>query len=637
MKGRVFWLVTSYLMVLSLVLAACAPKGPTEVTPAAPKETTPTTPKEATPAAPTAPKETVVPATEVPKYGGIVTIVERLDIQGFDQAYLSSLWRIGQSLPYERLLQGDWALGTAGSNKTDWAFVSWAPEGFMRQIGAIAESWEIPDNQTMIFKIRQGIRFHNKPPVNGRELGAEDVAYSIRYMYLNPGLRTTYNTITAPAGNKLLSAEATDERTVVVKVGDLAIVFFEDVVAKGVHIIPHEVIEQYGNLKDWRNSLGTGAFMLTDYVPGSSLTFLRNPDYWQKDPIGPGKGNQLPYLDGVKMLIIGDKSTVISAFRTGKIDQISDSPLAPTPQELEGILKTNPQTKYKEVIGTSTQIGTRMTSTDPRAAPMVKSRRVRQALAMAIDQDAMVRDLYGGKADKLVIFFAPGSAPYTTLDEKVEILKTAFGLPEEEAMMVKKMYEGYYPEEAKKILAEEGYPKGFTTQVIAEPDIVDEYSIVKGYWEKIGVNLELDVREPTVYREYRDKHIFPAMGIGGESGLGTGPERFIGWGPSNPDPKIPRNISNRLEITDPELNKRMAQVEAVYGDFEVRTKILQEIEAWIVYNAWITFLPSERTYNIWQPWLKNHYGMKSVGYKGEHVWTYYAWYDQELKKQLKFK
>ena len=68
-------------------------------------------------------------------------------------------------------------------------------------------------------------------------------------------------------------------------------------------------------------NVGTGAFMITDFVPGSVATLKRNPNYWDKDPIGPGKGNALPYIDELRYLIIPDASTREAAMRTGKIDQ----------------------------------------------------------------------------------------------------------------------------------------------------------------------------------------------------------------------------------------------------------------------------------------------------------------------------
>jgi ABC-type oligopeptide transport system substrate-binding subunit len=51
------------------------------------------------------------------------------------------------------------------------------------------------------------------------------------------------------------------------------------------------------------NDVGTGPFLFSDYVQNSSLTAIRNPNYYEKNPVGVGEGNQLPYLDEVKFLI----------------------------------------------------------------------------------------------------------------------------------------------------------------------------------------------------------------------------------------------------------------------------------------------------------------------------------------------
>ena len=68
------------------------------------------------------------------------------------------------------------------------------------------------------------------------------------------------------------------------------------------YIMPPEVIKQYGDSKDWKNLSGTGPFILTDVVEGSSETRTRNPDYWGHDEKYPQ--NQLPYIDELKYLMI---------------------------------------------------------------------------------------------------------------------------------------------------------------------------------------------------------------------------------------------------------------------------------------------------------------------------------------------
>ena len=65
-------------------------------------------------------------------------------------------------------------------------------------------------------------------------------------------------------------------------------------------IYPQDAIELYGDMNDWERAIGTGAFTIEEYVEGSYLYYERNPDYWQTNPIGPGEGDQLPYLDSIR-------------------------------------------------------------------------------------------------------------------------------------------------------------------------------------------------------------------------------------------------------------------------------------------------------------------------------------------------
>ena len=82
--------------------------------------------------------------------------------------------------------------------------------------------------------------------------------------------------------------------------------------------------------------------MLTDYVTGSSATFVRNPEYWQNDPLNPE--NQLPYLDGCKWLIIPDLATRVSAMRTGKADILCSPALEW--EDGEDLIRSNPELEY---------------------------------------------------------------------------------------------------------------------------------------------------------------------------------------------------------------------------------------------------------------------------------------------------
>ena len=78
------------------------------------------------------------------------------------------------------------------------------------------------------------------------------------------------------------------------------------------------MIKEHGDVKDWRNLVGTGPFEITDWVEGSSITWTKNPNYWGYDEKYPE--NRLPYIDGMKMLVIPDVATRVAALRSGRID-----------------------------------------------------------------------------------------------------------------------------------------------------------------------------------------------------------------------------------------------------------------------------------------------------------------------------
>ncbi len=109
-------------------------------------------------------------------------------------------------------------------------------------------------------------------------------------------------------------------------------------------------------------------------------------------------------------------------------------------------------------------------------------------------------------------------------------------------------------------------------------------------------------------------------------------EKFTAWGPPDGNPK--RNRQNYAETNDPVVNDAVNAIWAVYGDYDARAKLMQELERYVVEQAYYITFPTPAEYAVYQPWLKNNYGQYGMGYRSNHNWTIFAWIDQELKKEM---
>ena len=254
-----------------------------------------------------------------PEYGGTLIYVLNTTVEPRDAWFGSGAGQVMSGV-IEKLGTVDWAI-----DRDAYHFVGGYPPPLSALTGALAESWEQPDATTFILHIRQGVRWHDKPPMNGRELTAQDVEFNFHRMLGNKLTGTQFSEAEpSPAAGALgtlpwESVTATDDRTVVVKLKEPRLRAERHMLDENyIFIQPPEVIEQFGDMQDWRNIVGTGPFMMTDFVPDSSLTFTKNPNYWGFDEKYPE--NRLPYVDGLKALYMSESATIMAALRSGQAD-----------------------------------------------------------------------------------------------------------------------------------------------------------------------------------------------------------------------------------------------------------------------------------------------------------------------------
>jgi len=611
MKRKLVWLLLSCLMVAALILASCAPAAPPEEKPAPPTEEKPAPPKEEKPTPPekeevakgpemvkvrlTKADGTVVEkSVEKPRYGGTFVMGWEREPLIFDDALGHPYYATTTFLTHDTVLAGNWARGPAGTGESGWNLNLWPEVENVR--GGVVDTWERPDENTLVYHIRQGIHFHNKPPTNGRELTADDVAFSLNRLW-------TLKTSIYLANPYIESIEATDKWTVVVKSqpGQIGVIYRYS--SQYPKIMPKDAIEYYGNMGKWENAIGSGPYMLVDYVSGSSATLKRFDNYWDYDPVHPE--NQLPYLDTIKYLIITDVSTRLAALRTARTDWLTWVLW----EDAASLMKTNPELKYKE--NPCQGLPAIMWRVDKPGLPYYDIR-VRQALFMAVDHEAIARDFYGGFAEI-------HGHPVINIPE----FAAFYIKPEDRAPIVQKMY-GYHPDEAKQMLAEAGYPNGFKLSIVCYAPQVDLLSIVKNYFAMVGVEMVLDVKEYGAFTSTASMKQYDVLMYSTNS---VAPEQFsrdrIG------------NIDNYSMIADPKLEEAYGVIKANFFDTKIKNETYRKIHPYMLEQAYYLVLPGPSDFTFWHPWVKGYAGERYVG-----TWAVlcnfpkWIWLDQDMKAKM---
>src|SRR5439155_7323624 len=356
----------------------------------------------------------------------------------------------------------------------------------------LAERWEQPDDTTYLFHLRQGVTWHNKPPLNGRELVAEDVKFTYERFRAEP---TNPLRFTLEAVDRI---EVVDRYTVKFLLKE-PFVWLVNVLAnpQGTWIIAPEVVQQFGDLKKPESVIGTGPFLLDHYEPNVKTVFKRNPDYFLKDQ---------PHVDGVEWLVLEDESTGLAMYRTGQIDAGPWHWWVVRQADLEALKKSHPNLVYKDVVDNVTSAVYMRTDQAP-----FNDVRVRRAISMAMDRQGVIDAVYlKGQSTPAI---APGL--------------TAWSLPIDQLGEGARYYQ-YNPTEAKRLLAEAGYAKGFKTQLNFTGgygrDMVDGVQLLEQYLKEVGVEVELKQQEYGAY--------IATTFVGKYEGMAVGPIS-IAWEPDS--------------------------------------------------------------------------------------------------------
>jgi peptide/nickel transport system substrate-binding protein len=331
------------------------------------------------------------------------------------------------------------------------------------------------------------------------------------------------------------------------------------------------------------------------------------------DPIYPE--NQLPYIDGKKGLIIPDRSTQLATLRTGQIDYMERL----IREEMEGITNTNHNALTIPILEEGQIL---MGRCDKQELPF-DDIRVRQALNLAVNKQAILDDYYGGHAEML-------GPPYLN-----RLVQQGFYTPLEEQpseptipgsqCSVQELFT-YNPEKAKKLLTEAGYPNGFEVEVICEVVNVDYLSILVADYEKVGVTLKIKQIDPGTWWSTQQGKAYDAI-FARNSGTNGVCHCYVMWRKDH--------VASYALWEDPVVRKSFNKVqEVLHKDVNEMNRLMKEIGPYILEQAVGVWLPNPEMYTVYHPWFQNFHGECAFGMLGIAEWQRFIWLDTALKESL---
>ncbi|ARK29926.1 ABC transporter substrate-binding protein [Halalkalibacter krulwichiae] len=305
----------------------------------------------------------------------------------------------------------------------------------------LAEGWEAdPSSNKIEVELKQGIQFHDGTPFN-----AEAVKWNLE-LYRDNGR------VEAAAIDTI---DVVDDYNLTINLSRWDNTIFDNLFGFAQMASP-TAYEQNGEewLKD--NPVGTGAFVLKEWVKDEKVTVERNENYWVEG---------LPYLDGVEFHTITESSTAEAAMVAGEFDLY----LFSSPQVTSNLEKDFVIEALENGMGA---IGNSMApdSEDPNS-PLANSD-VRKAIGYAIDKEAIVEAVYFG---------------YAEVAHQWSVQKAANYNPDVEGTP-------YNPEKAKELLKKAGFGDGFdlTITFVNNPDLTQLYTAIQAYLAEVGINVDLN-------------------------------------------------------------------------------------------------------------------------------------------------
>ena len=395
----------------------------------------------------------------------------------------------------------------------------------------LVTSWEVVDDTTWIFQLRDDVTFHDGSP-----LTAEDVKFTLD-RFLNPDEQAGAIAYLGGIG----SVEVVDDYSfrVITKEPMPTLLF---AMAFDTWVVPKAYFEAVGQEEFARHPIGSGPYQVADFTPGAEVRLIANPTYWAGAPT----------IAEVIWKSLPDASTRLAALKAGEIDIAIN-----LPADIAVLLEDDDNAGAAEFF----PLLTYSLAPDTIHGGPLADLRVRQALAYAIDGDSMLRDLFGGNGVRT-------SHPATsdTLGYNPDLEPWAFD-----------------PDRARELLAEAGYADGFSMTLFTRQGAERELTAgaVAAQWSEIGVETSVQVVESAVFIESRSADV------------SSEPRAYLDlWGTAGDSffvtPWYTENSSWGVTYTNPESD---AWIQEAANIVEVPRRVELYQQAWQRLHDDVAFIP----------------------------------------------